>query len=1486
MERISVKKPFTVLVTVIVVIALGVVSMLNMTTDLLPEMSLPYLMIITTYPGASPEKVEAEVTLPMEQALGTVKNVQSVSSVSAENYCMVQLQLASGTDMDSAMVNVSSAVNRVSAGLPDGTGTPSILELSMDMIATMYIAVSREGYDIYELSEYVDQEIIPYLQRQNGVASVTAVGLVEQSVQVELNGEKIDALNDRILELTNETLSDARAQLDEAKRQVEDGQAALTEQQQRFGTTLASALFGQMEGPSAEMAGRLQEGLDGLIDTTEQMETALNAFDGDAGTENDLSYISSELLAAALALQVEPAQATNVLQDAGRIIAGVETIMDRQSLSPGLSEILDDVRAAGEARERAEAALAQGDFVTAQAEMDAMRALLERAAGNADAARNTLSQSRDEFVGIAEDLRLLGSDMRVLRDGLEKSREAGAFTHLLNAVGRVGAVTTRTWLLLEQISSLDLGGNLSEQTGALREALLGLSGRLEEYPELMNTLQVLLATLSQGQLDAAIGFAAAAQQLALAQSQLQSAESQYEQAKAQALKSANVDALVDAATLSRLIYAQNFAMPAGYIDDENDNSWLLRVGDEYGSSEDIAGALLVNLEGLGTVRISDVADITVIDNALESYASLNGGNGIMLCVYKGSTAGTNAVSKACLNAMAELRERDDALSLVRLLDQGKYITIIVNSILQSMALGAILAILVLALFLKDLRPTLVVGVSIPLSVLFALVLMYFTNLSLNMMTLSGLALGIGMLVDNSIVVLENIVRLRTRGMAAPRSAVQGTKQVAGAIIASTLTTISVFFPMVFTSGTVRELLVPLSLSVSYCLIASLLVAVTVIPASASTLLARTAPRPNRLMERVQRRYGTALRWCLTHKAVPLLVSLALLAVCLFRLLSIGIVILPEMTSDSVNITITVPEGTERAEAYRMADEVMERLLTLDGIEDVGIMDTSSVISSVGITAGGGSSGSFGNFICYITVPEGTGATAMRRLCRAAEVVTADLECTVSADTSSMMDFSSLTDSGLSITVYGRDMDRLTEIAAETAEIVRGVEGFTDVSDGSEDAAATLHLIIDKDKAMEYGLTVAQIYAEIAGRLTTEVSSTTITSDGLDMLVRVSNNTDPLTRENLLDMEFTAVSLTGGGGMADMMGAFAGAAGEADEEESAAEETAGEEAAEETEENEGKNEEESEETRDENVHALREFARLEETASAARINRRDLTRYVTVTAGVLPGYNTTVLSRSLREPLQALSDRLPYGYSVELGGESQQVSEMIAQMVQLAALGLLFIYLIMVAQFQSLLSPFIILFTIPLAFTGGMLALIVAGQQLSMLAIMGFLILMGTVVNNGIVFVDYANQLRLGGLEKHDALVATGQTRMRPILMTTLTTILAMAMLIFGDDMGSEMGGGMAIVITGGLLYATLMTLFIIPILYDIFYRRKPLTVDVGDDINDAPDDAAEFLEKLKREREAKETEAEEAAAAAEEAEDDETEPKPEPDETGETRAAP
>ena len=359
------------------------------------------------------------------------------------------------------------------------------------------------------------------------------------------------------------------------------------------------------------------------------------------------------------------------------------------------------------------------------------------------------------------------------------------------------------------------------------------------------------------------------------------------------------------------------------------------------------------------------------------------------------------------------------------------------------------------------------------------------------------------------------------------------------------------------------------------------------------------------------------------------------------------------------------------------------------------------------------------------------------------------------------------------------------------------------SNGLEDAAASRHLSIDRDAAARAGLTTAQIYMEIAGKLTTSAVATTITAGGDSMQVTITDKTSLPTLEDLLDLEISGTSM-------DEKGQSVTTA-----------------------------------------YRLGDFAVIEAAPAAGSITRENQNMYITVTADTAEGKNTTLLSRTLEERLADY--KAPKGVDVVLSGESSEVKEMIEQMLLMMLLALIFVYLVMVAQFQSLLSPFIVLFTVPLAFTGGMLGLMVAGEQLSLLSLMGFLVLMGTVVNNGIVFVDYTNQLRMGGMSRRDALVATGKTRMRPILMTTLTTVLAMGQLIFGDDMGSQLGGGMAIVIAFGLTYATAMTLFVVPVMYDIMFRRPPLSVDLGsENLDDVPDDAAEFLEEMARRRAAEE----------------------------------
>ena len=1301
MEKFSVKKPFTVLVAVIMVLMLGFVSISNMQTNLLPDVNTPFLMVVTVYPGASPERVESEVSDVMQNALGTVAGVEKVTATSAENYSLLLMQFSDDTDMNSAMVKVSNKVDQTTASLPSSCLTPSIIEYSLNMNAFMTAAVSREGSDVYDLSEFVSDTLVPYVERKGGVSSVSTNGLIEKMVQVQLSQEKIDAINAKLLEVIDVQLADARKQLESAEAQIEAGRKEYDRQFKNYNKTVSDTVMQQFSGQVGEAVETVRKQAQALLDSVNQL--------------------------IAVVQEPEIQQALIDVRD------GLQRVMDKFN-ETGMKDIDSLIEIVAELRD-----------------------ITDKLTG----ALQQLQQRLNTEAGTE------GSTAADLADDLQVQQSLNTIYNTLNDV----------------IKAMD------------------------DVPGLMSTFSDALGTYSQQQMQAYMKFTEAREMLNEYEKQLAEAKQTYADAEEKAMASSDVSKLLDIDTLAQLIYAQNFSMPAGYVKDSSGKSWLLKVGEEYDSIEDISGALLLHVDGFGDVRLSDVADVEVIDNAEASYTRLNGERAAVLKIYKGATSSASEVSDNCLSAFQELEAQYDGLHVVVLSNQGNYITIIVKSILSSMVIGAALAIIVLAIFLRDVKPTLVVGFSIPLSVLFAVVLMYFTGMDLNVMTLAGLSLGIGMLVDNSIVVIENIYRLRGRGVPAARAAVQGAKQVGMSVVASTLTSVCVFLPVVFSSSIVKSLMQPMSLCIGYCLMASLIVALTVVPAAASTVLKKAEPKQLKWFDKIQDKYAKSLEWCFRHRALPLLAAVVLLAFCGWRVFSMGVELLPTITSNEAIVTLSTTKDLSKEDSYAIAGKAVEAMLEVDHVEEVGIttdtrvagMDIGQLGLPTTITDLLNAANSYGTYQVNVMLDESLSSSEIETARQALEDALSGIEdCTAKVEISGMQELTSQLASGLSVKIYGADAETLSQLSEKVVDIVNDTEGFANATNGLGSGDATINLQIDRDKVRSYGLTVAQVYQQIAAKLTTTTTAQTpVTVDGSTMSVQISNNLDPVTKENMMDITFETTVMSADG------------------------------------------------TTSTGTCTLADMATWDTGSAPDSITSEDQTQYVSVTADTLDGYNTTVQARVLEKKLNefALSDEMPEGCSFSMGGESDSVNFMVNEMVQWLGLALPFVYLVMVAQFQSLLSPFIVLFTIPLAFTGGLLGMLFTGQQLTMISLMGFIVLMGTVVNNGIVFVDYANQLRLGGMERRAALIATGKTRMRPILMTTLTTVLAMLQLVFSNDMASQLMSGMAIVIICGLSYATLMTLYIVPILYDILFRKPPLNVDVGsdDELDDIPDDAAEYI---------------------------------------------
>ena len=1331
MSKYCVKKPFTVVVAVIMVIVLGVISFTSMTTDLLPAMELPYAMVVTSYPGASPERVEAAVTAPLEAGLGTVSGVKNVTSTSSENVSMVALEFEQDTNMDSAMVALSTALDQIKGALPDTAQNPMLMQLSPDMLPVMIASVDMEDMDIYELTDFVDSDVISGFERLDGVASVSGTGMVEKTLQVTLNQDKIDEVNTQVLASVDDKLADAKQELDDARQKVEDGRAELEN-----GKTA-------LEDKQAETASQLAEG-------SAQLDSAIAQAQALASQE-------AALTASKTALETEKKGyedgAKQIADGLAQMDAGLAQMDDGIAKIDAAAAGIDQLLARGLPEDTALSDLAA--MLPTQELKDAVQALI-------DQGMTTLA----DLTAGKEQLLAQKDQLTAQRDELAAQREALA--------------AQQTQLQQKMDERLP---QIETELANLETELMAAKMMKEAAQEGLEKAQEAYKQLESGKISAAAGFgsgqaqlAAAEQSLAQAEEQMEQAQEQFEDARQQALEQADLSTLLTKDMVSGLVMAQNFSMPAGYIK-EGDDSYILRVGDAFSDQESVENALLMHIDGVGDIRLKDVADIAMTDNSAESYARVNGNSAVVLTIQKGSTASTSEVSKEANRAIEQLQEKYPGLRITPLMDQGDYIQMTVSSVLSNLAWGGVLAVIVLAIFLKDFKPTLVVALSIPISLMFAVVLMYFSGVTLNMISLSGLALGVGMLVDNSIVVIENIYRMRSEGVPAAKAAVRGAKEVAGAIAASTLTTICVFLPIVFTEGITRQLFTDMGLTIAYSLVASLLVALTLVPALSSTLLKTASEKRHPWFESMVNGYARALRFCLRHKALPLGLAAVLLGVAVWQTARMGMEFMPSMGGNQVSATLTLPQDTKRQDAYEMADQAMETMLQVPGVETVGAMDGGSTASLLGM--GGTSSSTVDSMSFYLLLSE-EGAKNSQAL---ADQMTQNVQeqlpgCELSVSTSNM-DMSVLGGSGMEIVIQGRDLDTLQSISQDMMDLLGQVEGFTEISNGQEDGAPQIRVTVDKDKAMQYGLTVAQIYSELSAALTTETTSTTLTVGQDDYDVVIVDERDALTRENLLDYPFTVQV-------------------------------------------QGENGETEEET-----HTLDEFATVQTDASLASISRDNQQRYMTVTAVTEEGYNTTLLSRQVE---QLLADyQAPEGYTIQISGEVETIQNAMVDLVKMITLALVFIYLIMVAQFQSLLSPFIVMFTIPLAFTGGLLALWISGQQLSVIAMLGFLILAGVVVNNGIVFVDYANQLRLAGMEKRDALVLTGRRRIRPILMTALTTILAMSTMVFSQDMGAEMSRAMAIVTIGGLAYATLLTLFVVPVLYDLLFRKELKKVDLGEE---------------------------------------------------------
>ena len=1330
LSRYSVKKPYTVVVAVVLVIILGVVSFAKMNTDLLPSMNLPYAVVMTTYAGANPETVEMVVTKPVEQSMATVSNIENISSVSRENMSLVILEFAESANMDSATIEMRENLDQISSFWDDSVGKPVIIKMNPDMMPVMVAAVEVKDMKDTEVTDYVTNEIEPEIESIAGVASVSTTGNITESVDVLIQQEKLDKTNQKVkdallgtFEEKEQDLEDAQQELDDGKKELEDGKEQL-----ESGKEEAAAQMGQG-------AAQLNQGQLKILEGKQEIEENLKT----------LNEKQEELDNGKKELKTKEEEAKS----------GLEKLQQSKS---ALEQLPTAISTMQEKKTELE-----GQLVQVEAGIDQIQQGLQYDPENEElnAQLAQMQQSQEAITqGIAELDGKIQETQKTLNTLLEAFEAPDAETALVTVEGQIKEVESGLTQIDEAKKQLETG---QEQLNAgkvkLEEAQAQIASgqaQIDTGIEELNTQQILASiemSLAGAKIDAGTA------QMEEAQKQLDSGKEQLEDAKEQALDKANLNNILTSDMVKGILSAENFSMPAGYVTEEG-TDYLVRVGDKLQDVDKLQDLVILDLgiDGLDPIKLSDVADVAVHDDSSEVYAILNGHPGVLMAIEKQTGYSTGDVSDKIKERFDRLKEENENLGVSILMDQGIYIDLVVNSVIDNMLSGAVLAILILFLFLKDIRPTFVIACSIPLSVVAAVVLMYFSGISLNIISLSGLALGIGMLVDNSIVVIENIYRMRNEGIPSRKAAVEGAKQVAGAIAASTLTTVCVFAPIVFTEGITRQLFVDMGLTIAYSLLASLVVALTLVPMMSAGLLKKVKSKKTPLFDKIQNVYAKILRKALKIKPIVLLGAVALLVISMKVSLAKGTAFMPEMESTQVSMTVSVDKDKTFEDLTKASDQVIAAIQDMEDIESIGAMAGGGGMSSMM----GGSSDSVS---MYLVLKEDR-ALSNEEMEKEIFKRTKGIPCEVQVQTSSM-DMSALGGSGITIQIKGKDLDQLQELAQKVGKIVDGVPGTANVSDGMEDTDQEYRIVVDKEKAMEYSLTVAQVFQSVNEHLKEASSATTLSTVSKDYDVYVKSDKDEeLTRNQIHDMKLTYTD------------------------------------------KEGK----------EKKVKLSKIASFENAVSPQSINRDAQSRYMNVTAEIETGYNIGLVSDDVEKALKDFE--IPDGYTMEMKGEDETINEAMGQLMLMLILAVVFMYLIMVAQFQSLLSPFIVMFTIPLAFTGGFLALIAADMEVSVIAMIGFIMLSGIIVNNGIVLVDYINQLRQNGMEKKDAIVEAGRTRLRPIIMTALTTILGLSTLAMGMGMGADMIQPMAVVTIGGLLYGTLLTLFVVPCIYDILNRKN------------------------------------------------------------------
>lgn len=814
--------------------------------------------------------------------------------------------------------------------------------------------------------------------------------------------------------------------------------------------------------------------------------------------------------------------------------------------------------------------------------------------------------------------------------------------------------------------------------------------------------------------------------------------------------------------LNQLLSAANTNLPGGVVEN-GEQDLTIRVIGEFNSIDEIRD-MPITLNTGSIITLKDIAKVELKNKDITGISRTNGEDSINISIKKQSGKNTVQVADLVSREVEKLKKDYPDVKINIVIDTSTIIRDSINNVIDNVIVGSIFAIAVLYIFLKNIRSTLIVGVSIPISLIASFILLYFNKITLNMMTLGGLALAVGMLVDSAIVVLENIYRYRVEGYSKREAAIKGAKEVGLSITASTLTTIAVFLPIVFVDGMVGILFKDFAMTVTLSLTASLVVALTFIPMLSSKILTIDDDTEGKkkkldfiykafdnLFEKIENKYKSLLELGLKRRKTTIAISVIVFVLSVVSLAGVGMEFFPVTDEGSMTINISLPLGSNIYQVDEITKIVEEKITEIPEIDVIFANVTSGGFGSHSINTG--NSGSIS--INLVKLRERKRST--KEVAEEVRKITKDIpgaEITVTESSNMGMAGSS---APVSISIKGDELEVLEKISNDFKDIIESVEGTRDVKTSLSDAVPEVEIQVNKENAAIYGLTTSQIASAIRGGASgTIVAKYKDEGDELDIVVRATEDiTESLS--NLGQLDITTPS-----GI--------------------------------------------------NI-PISQVADISIVKGPIQINREDQERVVTVTSQIT-GRDLRSISLDIEKELK--NYEFPSGYSYKIGGENEQMIDAFKQLLLALILAIILIYMVMAAQFESLINPFIIMFTIPLAFGGGLLGLFITRKSFGVTAFIGIIMLAGIVVNNGIVLIDYINTLRQEGKERFEAITTAGPIRLRPILMTTLTTILGLVPLALGIGEGAEMQAPMAVVVISGLTLSTVLTLVFVPVLYTAF----------------------------------------------------------------------